>query len=228
MKKFIIAFSALLFLYFLEGNSQTSKTIPIAKIIETLREKVVPSVQFTMEKDSGYIQLLNVTQGIGINKTIKKGSFFDKIKNKGPYIGPIYWIYDFEKLSTSTATIQQGVEGMIELQLHITTPDTLIINVKKNAYSCVTRTIDVQPHNIQWTGKKAITVTLKPREDETKISLEVYLVTVQGILMREDQFNIAPSFKRDLEKDFLTAFEKVFQNKQLVTAYNKILKAEKY
>tara|TARA_R110002050_G_scaffold204522_4_gene340256 strand:- start:191744 stop:192430 length:687 start_codon:yes stop_codon:yes gene_type:complete len=228
MKNSTLAIIAVVFLWHFEGNTQTCKAISMNEITATLQKNVIPNVQFTMEKDSGCIHLLNVHQGIGINKSIKKESFFGKLnkKNKGPYIGPIFWIYNFEKISTSTATIQQDSTGTVQLQLHMTKPDTIIINVKKNAHSCVTRTMDVTPHKILWTGKKSITIALKPLEEATKISLKLQYVTIQGFLKREDQFDIAPNFKSDLEKVFVQEFTKVFQNKKLVTVFNEVLKAD--
>ena len=210
-----------------QGNAQSYKAMAKDILVAELNEKVAPTFQMTFEKDSGAIQLLKLNKRIGINTSLKKGSFFESLSKKpGPYPGPIYWIYDFEKIRTSSVTFKQDTTSNVLLEIQFKTPDSVLMNVKKNAYSCVHRTIDVQPHQVIWSGEKSIRIELKPVKEINQILLEVQHVAIQGILKRADKFEIAKKFRSDLEEAFKKGLLSVFQNSEFVTTLNEILLGE--
>lgn len=224
MRAILLVMATLVILCYSRGIAQTYEPLPTNQLIAELNKKVAPQIEFTFEKDSGAILLFKVKQNIGINKSLKKGSFFESLSKKpGPYGGPIYWIYDFEKISTSKATFQQDSTGIIQLQLYITTPDTLIINVKKNAHSCVTRPIDVYPHKIIWSGEKSLRIDFIPSKEMNQINLKIQHVAIQGILKRADTFDMSKYFRKDLEEAFKKGFLPVFQHPEFVTTLNEIM-----
>ena len=74
-------------------NEDTS----MRKLVSILNEKIAPTVQFTIENDSGIVSILKVKQNISLKRSIKNSLFLNsQNKKKGPYIGPIYWIYNFD------------------------------------------------------------------------------------------------------------------------------------
>jgi len=223
IRKNILVLATITLLWTSKSAAQTYEAMPQDQLVAELNEKVAPMMEFTFEKDSGTLQLFKLKQHIAINKSLKKESFFESLPKKpGPYIGPIYWMYDFQKIRTSSATFKQDTTGIVQLEIQFKTPDSVMINVQKNAYSCVHRTIDVKPHQVIWSGEKSIRIELKPVKEINQILLEVQHVAIQGILKRADTFEIAINFRPDLEKAFKKGFITVFQNPEFVTALNEV------
>tara|TARA_R110002096_G_scaffold124327_1_gene268938 strand:+ start:1000 stop:1683 length:684 start_codon:yes stop_codon:yes gene_type:complete len=204
-------------------NEDTS----MRKLVSILNEKIAPTVQFTIENDSGFVSILKVKQNISLKRSIKNSPFFKSQNNKkGPYIGPIYWIYNFEKIKATSATFKQDSSGIVQLGVKLYTSDTIVINVKKNAYSSVHKTIDVKPHKVIWMGKQSLLFNLKLRKEMNQIHLKVQDVTIEGMLKRTDQFELARNFSSDLANAFKPTFIKIFENPAFVIQLNEILAIE--
>ncbi|WP_423999447.1 hypothetical protein [Maribacter sp. IgM3_T14_3] len=220
--RLVVATIALLWNF--QGNAQSCMTMLKDQLVAELNEKVAPAFQLTIEKDTGAVQLLKLKQRMPLNRSPKKGSFFESLSKKpGPYRGPIYWIYDFEKIGTSSVTFKQDTTSSVLLEIQFKTPDSVLINAKKNAYSSVHRTIDVQLHQVIWSGEKTICIDLKIVKEMNQIFLEVEHVAIQGILKRADTFEIAKNFRPNLEEALKKGFLPAFQNPEFVTTLNEIL-----
>ena len=209
-------------------NSKTSaqnEDISMRKLVSILNEKIAPTVQFTVENDSGIVSILNAKQIISLRRSIKNSLFFkpQNNSNTGPYIGPIYWIYDIDKIASKSAKFKQDSIGMLLLDIEFGTPDTIVINARKNAYSSYHRPIDVEPHNVVWKGQKSLSVHLKIINEFDEFQLEVNRVDIKGILKRTDQFDLARNFSNDLGDAFKLEFLKVFKNPRFVIQLNQIL-----
>ena len=205
----------------LAQNENTS----MKKLVSILNEKIAPTVQFTVVNDSGFVSILNTKQIISLRRSIKNSPFFKSQNNnkKGPYIGPIYWIYDIEKITSKLANFKEDSIGMLLLDIEFGTPDTIVINARKNAYSSYHRPIDVEPHEVVWKGQKSLLLHLKIINEIDEFQLEVNRVDIKGILRRTDQFDLARNFSNDLGNAFKLEFLKVFKNPEFVIQLNQIL-----
>ncbi len=177
--RLVVATIALLWNF--QGNAQTCMTMLKDQLVAELNEKVAPAFQLTIEKDTGVVKLLKLKQNMPLIRSPKKGSFFESLSKKpGPYHGPIYWIYDFEKIRTPTAIFKKDTTNIVVLEIQLKTADSVVINAKKNAFSYVHRIIDVKLHQVIWSGEKSLRIEFNPVKEINQILLEVQKVTIQG------------------------------------------------
>jgi len=199
------------------------------KMVDDLNKKVAPTLQFHIAKDTGTISILNTKQAISLANPAKKIKLVESQSNKpkpGPYIGPIYWIYDIEKTNSTSASFQLDSKGLLQLKISFDSTKTIVIDSKKNAYSCVHRTSDVMPHKVVWEGQKSLLVDLIPKQESQGIHFEVTNLGIQGILRRLDQFEFSKFYTKDLATAFKRELSKVFKNEELKSQFSFVLAAQ--
>ena len=199
------------------------------KMVDVLNKKVAPTLQFHIAKDTGTVNILNTKQAISIEKPAKKIKLVESESNKpkpGPYIGPIYWVYDFEKTVSTSASFQLDSVGMLRLNILFDSPKIIVINSSKNAHGDMSRTTDVMPHKVVWEGQKSLLVDLNPKQESNKIHFEVTNVEIKGILRRMDQFQFSKYYSKKLATAFEHELSKVFENQELRNQISIVLAVE--
>ena len=219
-----------LFFLFMALNVHAQKEIVFAeKMVGVLNKKVAPTFQFNLAKDTGTVNILNTKQNISLENPLKKSKLFesqtDKTK-KGPYIGPIYWVYDMDKAISTSANFQLDSMGLLKLHIAFDFPETIVINSKKNAFSDVHRTSDVMPHKVLWEGQKSLVVHLTFKQESNEIIFEVNKVELKGVLKRTDQFELSKFYVKDFATVFKRELSKVFENQALKSQINRKLIVE--
>ena len=188
------------------------------KMVDDLNKKVAPTFQLYIAKDTGTVNILTTKQEISLKNPREKIKLSESQDNKpkpGPYIGPIYWIYDIEKTNSTLASFQLDSLGMLQLKISFDIPKTIIIKSKKNAYSSVHRTSDVMLHKVVWEGQKSLIVHLNSKQESNEIYFEVTTVGIQGVLRRMDQFQFSKFYTKKLATAFKRELSKVFENQEL-------------
>lgn len=211
-------FKTLLFLFMALNVHAQDEIVFVEKMVAVLNKKVAPTFQFNIAKDTGTVNILNNKQNISLENPLKKSKLFESLTDKtkkGPYIGPIYWIYDMDKTNSTSASFQLDSMGLLQLKISFDILKTIVINSKKNAFSDVHRTSDVMPHKVIWEGQKSLLVDLNPKKESNGIHFEVTNLGIQGILRRMDQFEFSKFYTKDLATAFKRELSKVLENKEL-------------
>ncbi|WP_339840620.1 hypothetical protein [uncultured Maribacter sp.] len=205
------------------SNGQDMQQNEVLKLVDLLNNTMSENIQFTLKKNKAVLHWNDVSDKLDLRNdseiakdSMSKEEIDKRLYDSGRYIGNIYWQYDFEPTTSVKTSFKANKFGLIFLKLKFQEKDTININSKLNAYSCVHSTLDSSPHQVQWTGDNYISLLLKPQISTNNLKFKVYGITISGKFEKKDNGQMAKNYTKKLRTVLKREFQQLFNNISLI------------
>ncbi len=211
--------------------SQQLVQYEVEQLVKSLNRTIAPKVliEFHGNKASFTVDELNKTLDVRTVNDIAQDTMSSQIKasfhNNGRYSGPIFWEYDFRKITSSKTQFRANKSKLIFCTISFRALDTITIKSNLNQFTSHHKTQDATEHTVNWLNDKYISILMKPKRIDGTIRMEVRGITISGKFQRKDQKLITENYTKTLRKILRREFEKIFESKEmsiLVSNYFKI------
>ncbi len=211
---------ALLFLSY-TMHSQKSQQSKVEQLTYALNTNVAPNFQLELKRNKAFVKIDSFNKILDIRDTneivrdtlSKEGKA--KLQNSGRYVGPVFWMYDFQTTANSKVVFRATKRQQIFCSILFKEQDTISLKSKLNAYTSHHKTSDSSLHTVQWTGDKYISLLLTPKWVGDKIKIEVRGITISGKFQKRNQKLIAKNHTKSLRKILRREFEKLFESEEI-------------
>ncbi len=228
-KKYLIIFVVLIFIS-RTTYSQESQQRKVEQLTQELNTSVAPNFLVELKGNKGFVKIDSFNQTLDLrnaNEIIrdtlsKKGKA--KLHHSGRYVGPVFWMYDFQTAVNSKVLFNSTKNQQIFCTISFTEQDTISLKSKLNAYTSNHRTSDSSGHTVQWLGDKYISLLLTPKWVDNNIEMEVRGITISGKFQRRDQKVIAKNYVKSLRKILRREFEILFESEEMTKLLSQKLK----
>ena len=176
------------------------------------------------KKDSALYSISGKNGQFGLKRqTPTKFLGMDSKNPSGRYIGPIFWLYGFDSIRSSSAFFELDSLKRLHLVIRFDNQDSIVIDSKKNIHGCYTRSTDFQPHKVAWSGKKQLLLDFGQILKGNAHNLKVHNISLQGSFNRMDNYPFSIYYVKHLEDFLKKKLTEVFLDKELTNSISQII-----
>ncbi len=207
---------------------QELSQVEVQKLADVLNHTMSKNIQLAFEKNQATLDWDGVSKTLDLRDdsemtkdSMPKKKSQIKSKPKGRHLGPIFWIYNFEPTNSTKTSFRANKSGQLFFKFEFQEQDTININSRLNAYSCVHKTSDSSSHGVQWSGDKYISVLLQPEKMGDTIEFRARGITISGKFQRKDNIPIAKNYTKSLRTILKREFEELFNEMTFIDGAEK-------
>lgn len=221
MKKYRLPLFIAFILISTINYGQQKEQIQIEKLMEFLNTSIAPKFQLELKRNKGNFRTDKFYATLDLRNSfeIAEDSILKNTKQKPkefkPYIGPIFWKYNFEKAVSAEVTFKPNKYKQLFCTILFNVQDTIVLKSGLNAYTSYHRTSDAALHYVNWTGDKYISLLLTPKKVDSKIKFELKGITISGKFERSDKNDIAKNYSKSLSTIFKREFKNLFESEEM-------------
>ncbi len=203
MKTLQIFLGCIIFFSMLSLGAQQKKAYSEEHFLVQFNDKIAPTILMQFKKDSAFFAISGDNKQFGLKRqTPTKFLGMDSKNPNGRYIGPIFWLYEFDSIRSSSTSFELDSLNQLHLVISFDNQDSIVIDSKQNVIDCFTRPSDFQPHKVAWSGKKQIIVGFGQISEGDRHKLKVNNLSLKGSFNRMDNYPFSIYYVKHLE-DFL-------------------------
>ena len=201
-------------------SGQKLSQTEVERLAKVLNTAIAPNFNVELKNDKITIGIddFNNTLDLRADQAIAQDSLSKSTKTQldsGPYIGDVFWKYDFQMAKNSGVHFKTTKSNSIFCTILFDEQETIQIKSQLNAYTSHHRILDSATHFVNWSGEKYFSALLYPEWEVGQLNLVIGGMTISGKFARGDTYDINKNYSKTLRNILKREFAKLFASKEL-------------